>query len=338
MYIPMRFPTTKEYNLLRRVTNEENEKMHWEDMYTFIRKPKELSAASEIPPIPDFLEIARGGMEAGYWITCTHEDQSLSVGFRPTISTVSLPHLNGTELNIGDSVVMGTLYMDGNPVKVPTNPTATGDMTAYQRGSRLALRYDCDDPSYQITGIYVGRSRIVADRCILNNISYADLERLNLVKRMLDYPTTVDATRISEKSAPASHSAQRTMSATATIPAKIDNQNSTQAAPTGASQPTIECQMQMDEFGRFTVPEMLKSAMCGDGNATPEFTLSVVEVNGTKSFVMTPVAKYRFNVSWQMTGTVEVVAGSREEAMQKIKQGMPPVAGQYTNGSLTIVD
>lgn len=66
--------------------------------------------------------------------------------------------------------------MDGQPVRIPQNPTWDGDIADYAPGAKLEFRPALDDPAYQIQTIRVG-SVLIADRVLLKNISWWDLEK-----------------------------------------------------------------------------------------------------------------------------------------------------------------
>lgn len=95
------------------------------------------------------------------------------LGFRPAVEVdhADLP----ADITEGDTVVMGTLYMNGEPVRVPLIPTRNGDTEEYILGAKLELGEPLEDPKYQMTGIYIGDGVVVADRVMLEAISFNDL-------------------------------------------------------------------------------------------------------------------------------------------------------------------
>ena len=67
----------------------------------------------------------------------------------------------------------GTLYMHGEPVKIPKRPKADGDIQDYIPGATLELGAPLVDPDYQISAIRVG-DVLIADRVLLKNISWSE--------------------------------------------------------------------------------------------------------------------------------------------------------------------
>ena len=82
-------------------------------------------------------------------------------------------------LTPGDTVVMGTLYVGGRPVKVPAKPMDSyygGDLTNYEgdyghpnsdNTDKITLRSYSGNTDYQMKAIYVGDGVFVCDRCML---------------------------------------------------------------------------------------------------------------------------------------------------------------------------
>jgi len=96
------------------------------------------------------------------------------VGFRPAFEVLSNDALP-VDITDGDVVVIGTLYMDGKPVRVPEYPIWDGDIEEYIPDAKLELRAALDDPAYQVKGIKAG-DVFICDCCLLENISYDDIE------------------------------------------------------------------------------------------------------------------------------------------------------------------
>lgn len=160
----MRIPTNEEWDRLMDVTHEDNAITHWKDVLSWIH-----NKASE----NTLCRVARGYFSVRYWHSCYAEVRSVHVGFRPTFegtNTDTLP------LDKNKTVIIGTLYMDGSPVRVPKNPVWNGDIADYVSGATLNFGPALDDPAYQVRAIKVGDVHI-ADRVLLKNISYEDLEK-----------------------------------------------------------------------------------------------------------------------------------------------------------------
>lgn len=107
------------------------------------------------------------------------------LGFRPIFiplnATTLLPDSSriarmqdGTQLN------MGTLYSDGNALNNPVNPTSRGDIPDYLPGAALRIGNTHKSPYKQIRVIKCG-DILIADRNLLKNISWDDLNRQHLV-------------------------------------------------------------------------------------------------------------------------------------------------------------
>lgn len=94
------------------------------------------------------------------------------VGFRPVFDVTGIDTL----IPNGALVAAATLYMNGVPVKVPQNPTEDGDVQDYIPGARLEFRPALKDPAYMVQTIKVG-DILIADRALLKNISWDDLQR-----------------------------------------------------------------------------------------------------------------------------------------------------------------
>lgn len=166
----MRIPTNKEYDKLVEVTGGDNAKMHWRHMLSYVNDTENQHN------LPEGLRVCRGYFSAHEWFHFSVPLRSDSIGFRPTVdlAPASLP----PGVKEGDAVVIGTLYMSGNPVHVPEFPTQYGDIENYIPGASLELRNPvAQDPKCQITGIYIGDGVIIADRVMLERISYLDIQK-----------------------------------------------------------------------------------------------------------------------------------------------------------------
>lgn len=164
MGIKLRIPTNKEYERLIELTGGDDTKMHGNHMMSWVN-----DKASG-----DNLTVLLRSNRISYYHENYNEARASDIGFRPACRLSSMPMVS---IQDGESLVMGTLYMAGKPVKVPKNPTYDGDITAYAPRAALELRKPLEDPDYQVTGYRVGRAA-VADRCLLNGISGGDLRLL----------------------------------------------------------------------------------------------------------------------------------------------------------------
>lgn len=159
----MRMPTCAEYSLLADVAKEDNDIMHWEDVFSWCQDVDR--------KYPSYRAV-RGYLLARFWHGSTASDRSANVGFRPAMDILTADTLG----NDGTIVTAGTLYMSGLPVKVPQNPVWKGDIPDYAPHAKLELREALDDPAYQMKVIRVGNV-LIADRVLLKNISWNDLHK-----------------------------------------------------------------------------------------------------------------------------------------------------------------
>jgi len=163
----VRIPTNQEWDNLMDITNEDNSVTHWKEMFSWV---DDITTDGQ-----SLKRIYRGCDSARYYAYCytSASCRYNSVGFRPAFVPVDSDELF-SDIREGDIMVVGTLYMDGCPVKVPKNPTCSGDMTRFIPGSTLELKEALDDPAYQVQAIRVGNV-LIADRSLLNYISYYDI-------------------------------------------------------------------------------------------------------------------------------------------------------------------
>lgn len=164
----MRIITDTEWNRLVDLTGGNNAKMHWEKMFSWVNDSKNRYNMMAL------YRAVRGYYPARYWSSSTATNRDVAVGFRPAIEGLD-PDILTSDIKDGDSMVIGTLYMGGTPVKIPTNPTYGGDIQAYIPGTHLRMEAPLDDPAYQVTGIRDG-DKVYVDRTLLNMISYEDIE------------------------------------------------------------------------------------------------------------------------------------------------------------------
>ncbi len=160
----MRIPTDEEYDRLVEVTGGDNDKMHWDHMASWVNDERS---------VDNKYQTGRGYRSARLWRRTSASSRILTLGFRPAFDALHSDAL-ALDLKDGDSVIIGTLYMDGKPVKVPQDPTWKGDITIYIPGAILEIQEALDDPAYQVRAIKTGNV-LVCDRCLLKWISYTDI-------------------------------------------------------------------------------------------------------------------------------------------------------------------
>lgn len=157
----MRLPTCAEWDALVQATGGNNTIIHWDRMYSWCRDTD-----------PDWASgrAVRGYSSARDWYYGNAMSRYVIVGFRPTFEVLHPDPLTPD----GTIITVGTLYMDGKPVRVSKNPTKDGAVPNYIPGASLEMREALDDPDYQVQAIKAGDVLIV-DRILLKNISWNDL-------------------------------------------------------------------------------------------------------------------------------------------------------------------
>lgn len=157
--LPMRLPSSAEWKKTMTATGNDNRLLHWKDMYFWCQ------------------EMCRETSEAhvnGCSPWCCPDSipantRRRNIGFRPVVET-------GEDLRDGQSAIMGTLFMNGEPVLVSGDPTADGVIEKYISGASLEFRSPAiNKPGYQVRGIKVG-DVMIADRVLLRDISWEDAE------------------------------------------------------------------------------------------------------------------------------------------------------------------
>lgn len=168
----LRIPANREYHRLIEVTGGDNAKMHWDHFMTWVNDMENDYGFNAT------YRVYFGFYSASSIFWDTPGYRGVDLGFRPAydLSPGAL-----TSVKEGEQMVMGTLFMAGKPVKVPQNPVYTGDITSYIPGAALELREPLDDPDFQVMGYRIGNAAI-ADRCLLNMISYTDIEKATVKK------------------------------------------------------------------------------------------------------------------------------------------------------------
>jgi len=151
--------TPDEYDRLIELTGGDDDIMHWGQMGTW-------------------LSDLEDGRFAAYAGMASPSDQHMEfmyrrancIGLRLTVD--GLP----TEIQAvpdGQLIAIGTLYMEGKPVRVPQAPRASGDITNYH-SFPILMREPLEDPDYMVLGVKDG-DKAYTDRCLLKRISYNDI-------------------------------------------------------------------------------------------------------------------------------------------------------------------
>lgn len=157
---PVRLPTCKEWDVMMDIIDDSM--AHWALMYSWCQNETANRMSSR---------AVRGYHSARHWDNFNAAARNAIVGFRPVFEARNTGHL----VSDGRFVTVGTLYMDGQPVRIPQNPTWDGDIADYTPGAKLESRPALDDPAYQIQAFKVG-DMLISDRVLLKNITWWDLE------------------------------------------------------------------------------------------------------------------------------------------------------------------
>jgi hypothetical protein len=160
--IAARVPTHREWESLVDAIDGSNDLLHWKHMHFWCR--------GKVPFWKEGRWI-RGWVDAQFSdcsdVTSRHAD----TGFRPVLTSP----IAGVLPDGAMVIAAATLYMDGNPVRVPKNPVCDGDIVDYVPGAKLEFGPALPDESYRISAI-ASQGVLVADRVLIRNISWQDLE------------------------------------------------------------------------------------------------------------------------------------------------------------------
>lgn len=163
----MRIPFVSEYEGMVDIVECENAVMNWQDMgsITVDADNRRHNPSKGESPI-----IIAGGSGALSFETIPMDERRDNAGFRPIVTGINMFNVTA-----GQVVPIGTLYMDGNPVRVPKYPLDGGNIAAYIPGTKLQMRESLDDEDYKVYGIYIGGNAFIADRVLLTGVSATDL-------------------------------------------------------------------------------------------------------------------------------------------------------------------
>lgn len=167
--IKFRTPTPKEWCRLMDVVDADDAKTHWSSVCSWACSDAASRHRCECRhPVC--------GVRTPYcYLFLSDMRVQDRLGFRPAFD--SLPSgCCPSSLEDGESAAAVTLYMNGIPVKVPQDPTRGGDIEDYVPHSKLTFGPAINDPAYAVTVIKAG-SVFIADRVLLKNIAYPDIER-----------------------------------------------------------------------------------------------------------------------------------------------------------------
>lgn len=165
----IRIPTNEEHDRMALLTRGQNEVMHWRNMLSWTNADFNEDTRRLVPT---HCQILRGLLSSGYMSYGGTSLRSSFTGFRPAVCLDFLC----SNIPEGKLAIIGTLYMDGKPVKVPDAQNIALTTTMYQPHAKLEMREALDDPAYLVFGIRVG-DVFIADRPLVCHISYEDIEQ-----------------------------------------------------------------------------------------------------------------------------------------------------------------
>ena len=124
--LKMRLPTCAEYSLLVEATSDDDNIILWKNMCFW---------CWDTCPDCASHRAVRGYRSAHFWYDDAAAARHAHIGFRPAFEIQNPDALGSNKV-----VTVGTLYMDGRPVRVPEKPVLNGDIWSYVPGSKLELQ------------------------------------------------------------------------------------------------------------------------------------------------------------------------------------------------------
>ena len=165
----LRLPFGREWDRLGAAVHWDDGVMHWKGVWTLCQ--------DKTPLFPSCRQM-RGAAARRAESACGADHRADDIGFRPVFAAK-------TDLPDGAIVTVGTLYLDGEPMRVPANPVWNGDIPSYPvqhsnnpyRPANLEFKEALGDPAYQVQAIKVD-DILIADRVLIRGISFDDLHML----------------------------------------------------------------------------------------------------------------------------------------------------------------
>ena len=158
-----RLPTIAEWEQVVKAVNGKENVLHWNHILSWCQ-----DTDSDCPTF----RSARGGYYPSDHCHPYYAHRGSNVGFRPVFEGQGFSSIPDGSI----IPAVATLFMNGQPVKVPTTPSEGGDIPLWVPGTVLEFKTALDIPSYQISAMKVGNI-LVADRVLLASISWVDLEK-----------------------------------------------------------------------------------------------------------------------------------------------------------------
>lgn len=163
----MDIPTKYEYDRFLRFTDGHKNLTHWRGVYSWVSTVNSTQRQ-------DYRQM-RGAKHASSK-TCRHISScDEQCAYRPAFDCETPDELPD-DIKAGDIIIIGTLYMNDDIVRVPQEYNVA-DIPMYEKGAKLFLREPTDAPDVNVWGVYIGYGTFIADRPILKNISFTDIEK-----------------------------------------------------------------------------------------------------------------------------------------------------------------
>lgn len=179
--IPMRIPTDTEWACLQQVLSQPPHEafdferggrldslIHWSDAFFWVNASMGTSPENG---------TACGYYYSNWYFEVPATSRSNFFRFRPAFDLApgALPDVQN-----GERIIVGTLYMGDAPIQVPWRDERPAN---YHRCvGPLEMRAALDDPHYQVVALRVDNV-LISDRNLLKKISYTDIEQLGLAKK-----------------------------------------------------------------------------------------------------------------------------------------------------------
>ena len=161
----MRLPLSEEYSHLARLVGESDAWMNWSGVFSWCQDKNPGRSAFRATRGCTALREARGSVTCRERTLMPGDVRSESVGFRPSFKAE-------TDIPDGQVCVVGTLFMNGEPVRIPV---CSKFAASYVPGAALELRPALEDENFQVRAIRAG-GVLIADRVLLKNISWNDIQ------------------------------------------------------------------------------------------------------------------------------------------------------------------
>lgn len=180
--------TNNDWSRIAELLGKQEDRFHCEGMFSWCQDtPKEHPES----------KTYRGFSSPNHWNHFPPTRHNAMSGFRPKLIPLNLETLQPdpsylSSFKDGSTFLMGTLYMDQVPLHSPHNPVWLGDIPSYIPGASIRIGDSDKDPNNQISWIKSGDC-LIADRNILKDIAWTDIERNGMTWGEQDHTYTIAA-------------------------------------------------------------------------------------------------------------------------------------------------